>query len=459
MGMLSDVLRHPDEFLALLRVRYVAYLATRLPSDPSLAFCFDMLNRVSRSFAVVIQQLSPELRTPVCVFYLVLRALDTVEDDMAIPIEEKLPILRTFFSHLNEPNWRFICGTKDYRRLMQEWDHVAKAFMSLDEMYRNVIEDITKRMGLGMAKFIEKEVETVAEYDEYCGYVAGLVGVGLSDLFVAAGREKPVEERESYSMGLFLQKTNIIRDYLEDINEEPAPRMFWPREIWGKHAKELADFKQPDSAGPAVVCLNELVTDALRHADDCLTYLAKLTDRSVFRFCAIPQIMAMGTLAQCYNNVGVFQGVVKMRRGLSARIMDGTSSMDEVYQAFAIFAKYLQAKISDADPSAKETRALVDTIQRRCQARNLACKSGEVVSIKTPTTNLRMKILWALVSCVIAVLLGLPRLRKQLNIGQSEAVDKALQAQDTGEKTLVVLLMAVGVFYVLFNRKTSIASY
>ena len=26
------------------------------------------------------------------------------------------------------------------------------------------------------------------------------------------------------SMGLFLQKTNIIRDYLEDINEEPAPR-------------------------------------------------------------------------------------------------------------------------------------------------------------------------------------------------------------------------------------------
>jgi len=25
-------------------------------------------------------------------------------------------------------------------------------------------------------------------------------------------------------MGLFLQKTNIIRDYLEDILEEPAPR-------------------------------------------------------------------------------------------------------------------------------------------------------------------------------------------------------------------------------------------
>jgi hypothetical protein len=46
-------------------------------------------------------------------------------------------------------------------------------------------------------------------------------------------------------MGLYLQKTNIIRDYLEDITEEPAPRMFWPKQIWGKYANELADFKEP----------------------------------------------------------------------------------------------------------------------------------------------------------------------------------------------------------------------
>jgi len=36
-----------------------------------------------------------------------------------------------------------------------------------------------------------------------------------------------------------LQKTNIIRDYLEDINEIPKSRMFWPREIWGKYADKL----------------------------------------------------------------------------------------------------------------------------------------------------------------------------------------------------------------------------
>ena len=46
-------------------------------------------------------------------------------------------------------------------------------------------------------------------------------------LFAASGLE-PAKigdmEDMSNGMGLFLQKTNIIRDYLEDIMEEPAPR-------------------------------------------------------------------------------------------------------------------------------------------------------------------------------------------------------------------------------------------
>lgn len=44
----------------------------------------------------MIQQLPEGLRDPVCVFYLVLRALDTVEDDMAIPQSIKLPLLHSF---------------------------------------------------------------------------------------------------------------------------------------------------------------------------------------------------------------------------------------------------------------------------------------------------------------------------------------------------------------------------
>jgi hypothetical protein len=45
----------------------------------------------------------------------------------------------------------------------------------------------------------------------------------------------------------------------EDINEEPRPRMWWPRDIWGRYADSLEAFKQPEHAAAAVRCLNHMV--------------------------------------------------------------------------------------------------------------------------------------------------------------------------------------------------------
>jgi len=66
---------------------------------------------------------------------------------------------------------------------------------------------------------------------QYCHYVAGLVGIGLSRLFAVSRLEDPsvgANTKLSNSMGLFLQKTNIIRDYLEDVKQG---RHFWPRQV------------------------------------------------------------------------------------------------------------------------------------------------------------------------------------------------------------------------------------
>ena len=49
------------------------------------------------------------------------------------------------------------------------------------------------------------QVETIDDYNEYCHYVAGLCGLGLSKLFYASGREDLAPESLSISMGLFLQ--------------------------------------------------------------------------------------------------------------------------------------------------------------------------------------------------------------------------------------------------------------
>ena len=66
---------------------------------------------------------------------------------------------------------------------------------------------------------------------QYCHYVAGLVGIGLSRLFSASKLEDDMvgkDHKLANSMGLFLQKTNIIRDYLEDTKQS---RHFWPKQV------------------------------------------------------------------------------------------------------------------------------------------------------------------------------------------------------------------------------------
>ncbi|KAM1958642.1 hypothetical protein ACFX15_004006 [Malus domestica] len=70
----------------------------------ALLICYTMLQKVSRSFALVIQQLGTELRNAVCLFYLVLRALDIVEDDTSIATDVKVPILLAFHRHIYDPD-------------------------------------------------------------------------------------------------------------------------------------------------------------------------------------------------------------------------------------------------------------------------------------------------------------------------------------------------------------------
>ncbi|PRQ23973.1 putative squalene synthase [Rosa chinensis] len=368
MGSLGAMLKHPDDIYPLLKLKMAArHIEKQIPPEPHWAFCYTMLHKVSRSFALVIQQLGTELRNAVCIFYLVLRALDTVEDDTAIETDVKLPILIDFHRHIYDPKWHFACGTKEYKVLMDEFHHVSTAFLELGKGYQEAIEDITKRMGAGMAKFICKEVETVDDYDEYCHYVAGLVGLGLSKLFHAAELEDLATDELSNSMGLFLQKTNIIRDYLEDINEIPKSRMFWPRQIWSKYVNKLEDLKYEENSDKAVQCLNDMVTNALIHMEDCLKYMSALRDPAIFKFCAIPQIMAIGTLALCYNNIEVFRGVVKMRRGLTAKVIDRTRTMADVYAAFYDFSSILKSKVDKKDPNATKTLSRLESVQKTCR--------------------------------------------------------------------------------------------
>ncbi|XP_016432791.1 squalene synthase-like isoform X2 [Nicotiana tabacum] len=354
MGSLGAMLRNPEDIYPLMKLKLAArYAEKQIPPQPHWAFCYIMLRKVSRSFSLVIQQLPVELRDAVCIFYLVLRALDTVEDDTSVATEVKAPILMSFHRHVYDREWHFSCGTKDYKVLMDQFHHVSTAFLELGKHYKEAIEDITMRMGAGMAKFICKEVETIDDYAEYCHYVAGLVGLGLSKLFRASGKEDLVSDSLSNSMGLFLQKTNIIRDYLEDINEVPKCRMFWPRQIWSKYVNKL-------------------------------------------------EVMAIGTLAKCYNNIEVFRGVVKMRRGLTAKVIDRTRNMADVYGAFYDFSCILKSKVEYKDPNAAKTLRRLETILRTCKDSGTLNKRKSFVIQSRPNYNSALVVVLVVIIAILS---------------------------------------------------------
>ncbi|CAN0161598.1 unnamed protein product [Scytosiphon promiscuus] len=370
-GKLEQLL-HINEVFAALWFKAKGAVTNNLDrQDPDVAFCNDMLGKVSRSFAMVIRQLPDILVKEIVVFYLVLRGLDTVEDDMTAfdDNQVKIKLLTEFHeTALVDKTWKLEgVGEGDERILLEQFSSVTTVFQSLGVESKEVIADITKRMGAGMAEFVTKDLgqgtASTKEYDRYCHFVAGLVGDGLTRLFAATG----IEAQEllhtpalANSMGLFLQKTNIIRDYLEDYVDG---RAFWPQDVWKKHSKtgQLGEFALPQFRDNALACLNELVTDALALVPDCLAYMQQIKHPEVFRFCAIPQVMAIATLAEVYNNPEVFRGVVKIRKGLACRMILESGDLEGVFAWFNTLAQSIASRVPVSDPCASRTLEMCET--------------------------------------------------------------------------------------------------
>ena len=348
----------------------------------------------------MIRQLPPTLLVDVLIFYLILRALDTVEDDMTAFESNEIKIKHLMNFHktaLMDPNWSMDgVGEADEKRLLQEFPKCHSVFAALRPQSKEVISDITLRMAEGMAEFVGKDLgqgtENVKEYNRYCHFVAGLVGEGLSRLFAASGLEDPSMVDELFlsdQMGLFLQKTNIIRDYLEDYVDG---RAFWPQCTWKKYAKsgDLGYFANQDdeeAKKQALYCVNDLVTNALTLVPDCLKYLTKLHNSEVFRFCAIPQVMAIATLDKCFNNPDVFTGVVKIRKGLSCKLINNTNDLSGVHTVFYNFAKNIAKQAMKAkangfeDPSYDKTIEICETICELTKVEAKKTKNSTVIDV------------------------------------------------------------------------------
>jgi farnesyl-diphosphate farnesyltransferase len=354
-------LGHPGELRAMIQWKVWHEPIHRRETEKEsteLQECFRQLDLTSRSFASVIQELNPELLVPVTLFYLVLRGLDTIEDDMTLPIDKKVPLLRNFHETMEQDGWQFHESKEKDAELLAKFDVVITELKKIDPKYYEIIKDMTLKMGNGMADYVQDEdmikngVKSIDDYELYCHYVAGLVGEGLTRLFVSSELANPkLAERPSLteSMAQFLQKTNIIRDIHEDWQDG---RRWWPKEIWSKHVDKWEDLFDPEHLEAALNCSSEMILDALKHAEECLFYMAGMRDQSCFNFVAIPQGMAIATLEKVFRNPDLFKKNVKITKGVACQIMlDSTQNLYTEAENFRKFARKIHKRNDPRDPN------------------------------------------------------------------------------------------------------------
>ncbi|CAG8645417.1 16051_t:CDS:10 [Acaulospora morrowiae] len=412
-----ESLFYPSELLALIRYRFFRpIIATDKPTwSKTKQRCYYFLEMTSGSFASIIMDLQPELRDldvgslfrgfqreenspfniiplrflEVCVFYLCLRGMDTIEDDMTLPIEKKEPLLRSFHEKIIQQGWTFKengLNEKD-RQLLEEFNVVIEEFFLLPKKCQEIILDITKKMGNGMADFTtlaarnKYSIVSIKDLDLYCYYVAGLVGIGLSDLFNAVGSNIPdsIENSEIIiSMGVFLQKLNILRDFIEDLGEN---RKFWPKEIWSRYVDEIEDLILPENSVVALYCLNAMVLNTLTHVPDAINYLTKLENINIFGFSATPLVMGYATLALVFKNYDAYSRVVKIRKGEAAKLVFRCTDISEVSMVFLEYTQVIRSKnIDSQDPSFEGINKICD--QSQLESTRIRVHSGMSVRRK-----------------------------------------------------------------------------
>jgi farnesyl-diphosphate farnesyltransferase len=296
-----------------------------------------ILPDVSRTFALTIPQLPPGLRTAVTSAYLLCRIADTIEDEPALSPPETLAFLQRFSSVLTghenpQPLAREIVQRLSERTLATERDlvsnmgRVIRVMGSLNESQRAAIQRCVDLMCFGMPRFqfsaSLKGLERSSDLDDYCYYVAGVVGEMLTDLFcdyspqIARHRHSLFAVAASFAQGL--QMTNILKDVWEDRSRGAC---WLPQDVFARHGLDLAELTSEPFDPRFGSGFRELVGMAHAHLRNALEYTLLIPSREtgIRRFCLWAIGLAVLTLRKIDHNPRFTAGAqVKVSRNAVA---------------------------------------------------------------------------------------------------------------------------------------------
>ncbi len=290
--------------------------------DEDLAWCFDAVSDVSRTFAITIDVLDEPMASRICVGYLLCRVADTVEDAGHIPPAVQQGLLEEYNEAIaREGNATVEEFEDDVAEWIpdepgedaDDWEVVANAprivrtFEHLPEADREAIREPVRELVGGMAAFVDRHaetgglrIETAEELEEYCWYAAGTVGELITNL-VTRGTDpqrKEVLQENARSFALLLQLVNVAKDVTDDYHEEN--NVYLPANWLREHGVEQEAVCEEQNR-PAVTSVIERVTDrAAGYLDDALVYLEALPEHrgNTLAAWAIPYLLAVGTIRE-----------------------------------------------------------------------------------------------------------------------------------------------------------------
>lgn len=329
------------------------------------------MNKVSRSFAILMPFLEEPLNYFLAASYLLCRVVDNIEDCQQpaawkkLRFEEFMQLLKDPFLAADilalwqQQAWPGL--TPDEQKLMGFEDGLPlwQIYSCFPAETRQIIDHWTATMARGMRQleepyqspqFIHRQgvqvLATAEDYNRYCYYVAGTVGHLSTELVinhyhlndtVAAGL---LDDCEACGRGL--QKTNIIKDFAKDLNRGIS---YLPDTWLGE-----VNYTPLALAGAGPTWVRKVLQNAVHELRNATAYLLTLPySASGYRMasllCLLPAYQTLLLAAEQQEQLFTPHHQVKISRLTMGRCLLDARSMVADNQAIERYSRQLEQAI------------------------------------------------------------------------------------------------------------------
>lgn len=333
--------------------------------EEDIAYQKEILQDVSRTFALTIPQLPSQLQVAVGNGYLLCRITDTIEDEEALSAREKrefcdrwLDVLKgksdakSFSEDLS--NLLTLSATERENDLIINTFRVIRITNSFSDSQQNALHRCVSTMADGMAEFQQaaslKGLSDIEHFNRYCYHVAGVVGEMLTELFCDYSTQIGERRDDLFSLaasfGQGLQTTNILKDIWED---QRRGACWLPQSVFHEIGFKLHKLS-PDKTDPQFVeGLNSLIAIGHHHLQNALRYTLIIPphETGIRRFCLWALIMAVLTLQRIYQNP-TFKSGQEVK--ISRRAVKGVIISTSAFARFDVALKLLFSNLGRGLP-------------------------------------------------------------------------------------------------------------